>query len=49
MSENKLCPDAREDPLGCPYGGASRENCTHCQDLPVWYFDNTKEVKNEDE
>jgi len=34
-----LCPAAREDPLGCPYGGGSRSNCTDCQDLPIWYFD----------
>jgi len=37
MKEYKLCPDAEKN--GCPYGGASRANCTNCQDLPIWYFD----------
>jgi len=38
-SEDNICPSAKEDPLGCPMGGASRANCTSCQDLPIWYFD----------
>jgi len=33
----RMCPDAKEK--GCPYEIPSRENCAHCQDLPVWYFD----------
>lgn len=37
-----LCPKARNDPEGCPYGSASRTNCTDCQDVPIWYFDNHK-------
>ena len=41
----KLCPAAREDPAGCPYGGASRWNCTDCQDLPIWYFDSSQPTK----
>ena len=37
--KSMLCPDARIN--GCPYEFASRENCATCQDLPVWYFDNS--------
>jgi len=37
--KDNLCPAAREDPEGCPYGGPSRSNCTDCQDLPIWWFD----------
>lgn len=33
----RICLDAERE--GCPYGGGSRENCTKCQDLPIWYFD----------
>lgn len=25
--------------LECPCEEASRENCTKCQDLVIWYFD----------
>ena len=32
-----MCPEAVKN--GCPYEVATRENCAHCQDLPVWYFD----------
>ena len=39
-----LCPTAMNDPKGCPYGFPSRANCTHCQDLPIWYFDKSKRV-----
>jgi len=51
MKEYELCPDAKVN--GCPYGGASRANCTSCQDLPIWYFDDpsiesdTKRIEND--
>jgi len=29
-----------EAEVECPCGDESRENCTDCQDLPPWWFDN---------
>ena len=37
--EYELCPSAKADPDECPCDGASRSNCTYCQDLPIWWFD----------
>ncbi|MFH0849471.1 MAG: hypothetical protein V1924_00870 [Candidatus Bathyarchaeota archaeon] len=34
-----------EESPECPCPEASRESCTRCQDLPVWWFDNPEEVR----
>lgn len=34
-----------EESPECPCLEASRESCTRCQDLPVWWFDNPEEAR----